>query len=324
MGSILERLPKNNNPNLLVGTNTADDAGVYQLTDDIAIIQTVDFFTPVVDDPYAYGQISAANSLSDVYAMGGKPISALNVLGFHQKHFDLDVMVEILTGGSHKATEAGAVIAGGHTIMDEELKYGLSVTGIVHPEKVVTNANARPGDKLVLTKPVGTGIITTAMKSGLDLGELSEQVIRTMTMLNRAAAEAMQEIGVNACTDITGFGLLGHAYEMAAGSKVGFTIYASNVPIFEEAISLVTDGHVPGGTNNNRYYLKNKVSLDDSLDWEHSTILFDAQTSGGLLISVPETKVDALLSALKKRNVETRAIIGEVVEEHPGILEVKP
>lgn len=318
----MERLPKTDDPNLLVGTNTADDAGVYKLTDEIALIQTVDFFTPVVDDPYTYGQIAAANSLSDVYAMGGKPVTALNVVGFHQKHFSLDVLVEILTGGAHKVAEAGAVIAGGHTIMDEELKYGLAVTGIIHPDKIVTNAAAKPGDKLVLTKPLGTGIISTAVKSGVDIGELNERVNRAMAMLNKTAAEVMQEIGVNACTDITGFGLLGHTYEMAAGSKLGMNIWASHVPYYEEAIPLITEGYVPGGTNNNRYYLENKARLSDSLDWEHSTILFDAQTSGGLLIAVPESKVDSLTSMLKQRGVETSAIIGEVVAEHPGIVDV--
>jgi selenide,water dikinase len=322
LGDVLSKLPQFHDDNLLVGTNTADDAGVYKLTDEIALILTVDFFTPIVDDPYTYGQIAAANSLSDVYAMGGRPVAALNIVGFHQKFFSLDVLVEILKGGAEKAAEANTVIAGGHTIMDEELKYGLSVTGIIHPKKIVTNAGAKPGDKLILTKPLGTGIISTALKSGKDLGELMTRATNVMTTLNRAASEAMQEIGVNACTDITGFGLLGHAYEMAAGSKVGFKIWQPKVPIFEDALSLIREGFVPGGTNNNRYYLQDKIILPDTIDWEHSTLLFDAQTSGGLFISVEENKVDQLIAELRKRNVETIAIVGEVVADHPGKIEV--
>ena len=322
LGDILSKLPSPQDPNLLVGINTADDAGVYKLTDEIALIQTVDFFTPIVDDPYTYGQISAANSLSDVYAMGGRPVTALNIVGFHQKFFSLDVLVEILRGGYDKAAEANTVIAGGHTIMDEELKYGLSVTGIVHPDKIVTNAGAKPGDKLVLTKPLGTGIISTALKSGQNSDELERQVNEVMTGLNKTASEVMQEIGVNAATDVTGFGLLGHAYEMAAGSKTGFKIWASKVPFFEGAIPLITAGFVPGGTNNNRYYLQDKVTFPANISWEKSTLLFDAQTSGGLLISVASDKVDRLTEQLMHRGVETVAVIGEVVEKHQGKIEV--
>lgn len=322
LGEVLSKLPQVQDENLLVGINTADDAGVYKLTDEIALIQTVDFFTPIVDDPYIYGQIAAANSLSDVYAMGGRPVTALNIVGFHQKFFSLDVLVEILKGGADKAAEAETSIIGGHTIMDEELKYGLSVTGVVHPDKIITNARATPGDKLVLTKPLGTGIISTALKSGKNLGELMNQANQVMTTLNKTASEVMQEIGVHACTDITGFGLLGHSYEMAAASKVGFKIWASSVPFFEGTIPLITKGFVPGGTNNNRYYLEEKVMLSNSLDWEHSTILFDAQTSGGLLISVVESKVDRLTEGLRCRGVETVAVIGEVVTAHPGKIEV--
>jgi len=318
LGDLLHRIPRSEDPNLLVGINTADDAGVYKISADIALIQTVDFFTPIVDDPYTYGQIAAANSLSDVYAMGGRPITALNVVGFHPKHFSLDVLAEILKGGFDKTTEAGAVLAGGHTIMDEELKYGLSVTGIVHPDKIITNANARPGDKLVLTKPIGTGIISTALKAGKDLGELSDRVNRSMATLNKAAAEVMQEIGVNAATDITGFGLLGHGYEMAAASKVGFNIWFSKTPVFNEALSMIAEGYVPGGTNNNRHYLQGKVTLSGALSWEQSTLLFDAQTSGGLLISLPEAKVDQLLAELHRRGVSDAAVIGEVVADHPA------
>ncbi len=322
LGDILKQLPQPHDPNLLVGINTADDAGVYKLTDEIALIQTVDFFTPIVDDPYDFGRISAANSLSDVYAMGGKPLTALNIVGFHQKFFSNNVLVQILKGGFDKVSEAGALIVGGHTIMDEELKYGLSVTGLIHPDKVVTNAGARPGDKLVLTKPLGTGIISTALKAGKDLGDLLTRAVAVMATLNKSASEAMQAVGVNACTDVTGFGLLGHGYEMAIASQVGFRIWARAVPIFEEAIELVNEGYVPGGTSNNRYYLNDKVALRDGIDWAQATLLFDAQTSGGLLISVPGEKLDHLLEQLHQRQVPIIAVIGEVTDHHPGIIEV--
>lgn len=322
LGELLNNIPQPQHPNLLVGTNTADDAGVYKLTDDLALIQTVDFFTPVVDDPYTYGQIAAANSISDVYAMGGRPVTALNIVGFHHKILPMSVLEEILTGGFDKTAEAGAVIVGGHTILDEELKYGLSVSGVIHPDKIVTNSGAQSGDKLVLTKPLGTGIISTALKSGKDLGELANRATQIMTSLNKTASEVMQEIGVNACTDITGFGLLGHSYEMAAASKVGMKIWASKVPYFKEVIPLVTEGFVPGGTHNNRAYLEDKVEIHNSLSEEQSTVLFDAQTSGGLLISVPEDKVDSLTRELKKRGLDTGEIIGEVVTEHPGKIKI--
>jgi selenide,water dikinase len=282
----------------------------------------VDFFTPVVDDPYMFGQIAAANSLSDVYAMGGRPVTALNIVGFHHKILPMGVLEEILTGGFDKTAESGAVIVGGHTILDEELKYGLSVSGLIHPDKIVTNSGAQPGDKLILTKPLGSGIISTALKSGKDVGELAGQLTQLMSGLNKIASEVMQEIGVNACTDITGFGLLGHCHEMAAGSGVGMKIWASKVPHFEEAIQLIKEGFVPGGTHNNRSYLEDKVEIHSSVSLELSTVLFDAQTSGGLLISVPEEKVDNYLLEIKNRGLDTGEIIGEVVAEHPGKIEV--
>lgn len=318
----MKKLPQINDERLLVGLNTADDAGVYKLTEEIALIQTVDFFTPIVDDPYTYGQIAAANSLSDVYAMGGKPLTAMNIVGFPQKLFSNDVLVEILRGGFDKAAEAETLVVGGHTIMDDELKYGMSVTGIVHPSKIVTNAGARPGDIIYLTKPLGTGIISTALKSGKDLGALQTKAIQVMTTLNKSAAEVMQQIGVHACTDITGFGLLGHSYELARASQVGMKIDASAVPIFEEALQLIKDGFVPGGTSNNRFFLENKVHVADSISWEHSTLLFDAQTSGGLLIIVPAANASKLERALLEAGVSPVARIGEVVAHHPAQVEV--
>ena len=318
LGQVLSQLSPIDHPAVLVGTNTTDDAGVYRLTDEIALIQTVDFFTPIVDDPFDFGRISAANSLSDVYAMGGKPICALNIVGYHVKYFGLDVLAEILKGGEAKAKEAGVPILGGHTIQDEEIKYGLAVTGIVHPDKVVTNAGARPGDVLVLTKPIGTGIITTALKNGVDLGQTLDEVVETMAVLNEGAADAMLEVGVHAATDVTGFGLLGHGHEMAKDSGVALRIRYSDVPRFEAALELAAGSHVPGGTNNNRYYLKDIVTFDESLTWEETTVLFDAQTSGGLLLAVEPRKVDALLEALKRRNTPAAAVIGEVVEGPAG------
>lgn len=322
LDGILKKLPQVKDEKLLVGLNTADDAGVYKLTEEIALIQTVDFFTPIVDDPYIYGQIAAANSLSDVYAMGGKPLTAMNIVGFPQKFFSNDVLIDILRGGFDKAHEAGTLVVGGHTIMDDELKYGMSVTGIVHPSKIVTNAGARPGDIVFLTKPLGTGIISTALKAGKELGALQIKAIKVMTTLNKNAAEVMQEIGIHACTDITGFGLLGHSYELARASQVGLKIQASAVPIFEEAIQLIKEGFVPGGTSNNRFFLENKVHIADSISWEKSTLLFDAQTSGGLLMIVPASKAAKLEHALLTAGVFPVAQIGEVVAEHPAQVEI--
>ena len=314
----MKELPVPVDPNLLVGHNTADDAGVYKLTDEIALIQTVDFFTPIVDDPYTYGQIAAANALSDIYAMGGEPLTALNVVAFSTSIFPETVLVDILKGGGDKVTEAGAVTVGGHTITDDELKYGLAVSGIVHPDKIVRNSTARVGDKLVLTKPIGTGIITTALKSGKNLGEVYDRVCLFMMSLNDKASIAMQTVGVNACTDITGFGLIGHAMEMAKGNGVGLNIEAMSVPVFEEALDLIKEGHVPGGTRSNQVYLEPDVEIKGNYDSELITLLHDAQTSGGLLISVEEKKLKLLIEELKKRGIETIAVIGEVTKSHPG------
>ena len=322
LGNILKDLPVSTDKNLLVGHTTADDAGVYKLTDEIALIQTVDFFTPIVDDPYTYGQIAAANSLSDVYAMGGKPLTAMNVVAFSTNIFPNEVLAEILKGGADKVIEAGAVTVGGHTISDDELKYGLSVSGIVHPDKVIRNSTAKPGDKLVLTKPIGTGIITTALKSGKDLGALYHRVCQVMMTLNDKASMAMQTVGVNACTDITGFGLIGHAMEVAKGSQVGMEIDGKSVPIFDEALSLIRDGHIPGGTRSNELYSRIDVDVKGNYPAEIITLFHDAQTSGGLLISVAENKLDALIAELKRLKVETMAVIGEVTKSHPGKISI--
>jgi len=302
-------------PNLLVGLEKADDAGVYKLSEDLAIVQTVDFFTPIVDDPYMFGQIAAANAFSDVYAMGGRPLTAMNLVGFPVESMDISVLREILRGGLDKIREAGAVLVGGHSVEDAELKYGLSVTGIVHPDRFVSAAGALPGDKLVLTKPVGTGIVNTALKGGLAGEEAVARVTRYMAALNDKASEIMQEIGVNACTDITGFGLLGHACEMAENSEVGMKIYVASVPVFAEAIEYAQMGLVPGGTHRNREFRSDMVGMDGELPDYMQDILFDPQTSGGLLISVSAEKADSLLGRLHKAGMVEAAVVGEVLEQ---------
>lgn len=313
-------------PNLLVGLETSDDAGVYRLTDEVALVQTVDYFTPVVDDPYAFGQIAAANALSDIYAMGGRPLTAMNIIGFPVGRLDLSVMAEILRGGAEKVQEAGAVLVGGHSLDDPEPKYGLSVTGIVHPGKVLTNSNARPGDRLILTKPIGVGIITTAIKREAATEETIAEVTALMATLNKTAAEAMQEVGVNSCTDITGFGLLGHASEMARGSGVGLRIEAGRVPVISGTREFAAAGVVPGGTRANLKFLVDEkyAIFAEELSREDRLILCDAITSGGLLISVPEERAGTLVELLHSRGVAGAREIGEVTADHPGKIVVTP
>ncbi len=288
---------------------------MYKLSENLAIVQTVDFFTPIVDDPYTFGQIAAANALSDVYAMGGKPITAMNIVCFPSKTMDISILRDILRGGLEKLREAGVVLVGGHSVDDEELKYGLSVTGTIHPEKVMTKSGARAGDKLILTKPLGTGIINTAAKGGAASEETIANVTRSMSALNRTASEVMQEIGCNACTDITGFGLLGHACEMIQNSEVGLKIRASSVPIFAEAVEFARMGMIPGGTYRNKEFRSRMVKVAAGLPDYMLDILFDPQTSGGLFISVSTPKADKLLSGLHKAGVLEAAIVGEVVAQ---------
>jgi len=301
-----------------VGLERADDAGVYKLSEELAIVQTIDFFTPIVDDPSTFGQIAVANALSDVYAMGGKPLTAMNVVCFPSKTMDISILRDILQGGLEKMREAGVILVGGHSVDDQELKYGLSVTGIIHPKRIVTRAGAEPGDKLILTKPLGTGIINTALKGGLANKETIAKVTKYMVTLNKKASELMQEIGVNACTDITGFGLLGHGSEMAENSEIGMKIYVASVPIFAEAIEFAKMGLVPGGTKRNRDFRSSMVELASELPDYMSDILFDPQTSGGLLISVSAAKAGTLLSRLHEAGVVEAAIIGEVIEQPKG------
>ena len=311
---MLRQLPKVSDPNLLVGISTGDDAAVYKLSDDLAIIQTVDFFPPILDDPFTYGEIAVANSLSDVYAMGGKPLLGLNIVGF-PVDLSKDILGEILKGGASKAKEAGVIIVGGHTVDDKEPKYGLSVTGVVHPGCQITNAGCKPGDVLVLTKPLGTGIITTAGKQDKAKPNVIREAVRIMNTLNSAASEAMIDSGVNACSDITGFGLLGHLKSMIYGSDVGAVINASTVPVIDGVWDLLNEEIAPGGTH------RNLSSVGDITDWHQDInestklLLSDAQTSGGLLISVPSSESAALIKALQFRGVETIAVVGEIVSK---------
>ncbi|WP_248924803.1 selenide, water dikinase SelD [Paenibacillus hamazuiensis] len=322
LSQVLRQLPAAEpNPNLLVGLDTSDDAGVYRLSDDLALVQTVDFFTPIVDDPYSFGQVAAANALSDVYAMGGKPLTVLNIVAFPISKLDKRILAEILRGAADKVKEAGATLVGGHSIDDNEPKFGLSVTGLVHPARVKTNAGARPGDKLILTKPIGVGIMTTSIKKGALSPEEIQRVTAVMTTLNKKAAEIMEPYDVHGATDVTGFGLLGHASEMAKGSGVGIRIGRRQVPVLPHVRELAEAGFVPGGTKNNYAHLEGSVTFAPSLDQIEQWILCDAVTSGGLLISVAADKADALLGDLLKAGVEA-AMIGEVVADHPGQIEV--
>ncbi len=320
---MLRHLPPPADPRLLVGTNTADDAGVFKLSADLALVQTVDFFTPVVDDPYWFGVIAAANALSDVYAMGGTPLTALNIVGFPVGTLHLDVLAEILRGGGDKAREAGVTIVGGHTVDDTEPKYGMAVTGTIHPDRIVTNAGAQPGDRLVLTKPLASGIATTAIKQGKASARLQEAVIALMAQLNRAAAEAMVEVGVHAATDITGFGLLGHLAEMAAGSGLQATIAAGSVPVLDEVLDLAAQGVAPGGTRRNLASLEGRLVWDPAIAEPLRLVLADAQTSGGLLIAVAPDTLPALLAALSWRDVPG-AVIGQMDSGTPGAIQITP
>ncbi|NIK68189.1 selenide, water dikinase SelD [Paenibacillus sp. BK720] len=304
-------------PNLLVGIDTSDDAGVYKLSDDLALVQTVDFFTPIVDDPYSFGQVAAANAISDIYAMGGRPLTALNIVAFPIKTLDKQVLADILRGAGDKMKEAGITLVGGHSIDDNEPKFGLAVTGLIHPDKVRTNAGSVPGDKLILTKPIGVGILTTSIKKDKLSDEEVQRVTDVMATLNKTAAETMEPYNVHACTDVTGFGLIGHSLEMAKGSGVGIRIHASEVPMLPRVRELAEEGFVPGGTKNNFAHVQDSISFPETLDQIGQWILCDAVTSGGLLISVDGSQAEELLGKLKQSGVEA-AMIGETVADHPG------
>ena len=296
--------------NLIVGIETSDDAAVYKLSDEIAVIQTLDFFTPVVDDPYTFGQIAAANSLSDVYAMGGKPTLALNIVCF-PNCLNIDILGEILKGGADKVIEAGAIVIGGHSVQDDEPKYGLSVMGIVHPDKVLKNYGCKVGEVLILTKPLGTGIISTAIKAEMASSEAYDFAVKVMCTLNKYAGEIIAEHDISACTDITGFGIMGHCYEMAKGSNISLKLYSENIPYIKEAKEYAKIGLVPAGTYNNKIYLEGKYEFRSIPEWLED-ILFDPQTSGGLLVSCTEAVAEKLMIRLNELELKSQ-IIGEVI-----------
>ncbi len=316
-------MPIVTDPNLLVGTETGDDAAVYRLREDVALVQSVDFFPPIVDDPYSFGAIVVANAVSDIYAMGGTPLLGLNIVAFPVE-LPKEILVRILKGGYDKAAEAGFLIVGGHTMDDKEPKYGLAVTGIIRPGEQVTNANAQAGDLLVLTKPIGTGIITTAGKRGVADKAALEEAIKTMETLNRGASEAMMRVGVHACTDVTGFGLLGHLKGMVLGSGVGAQVQLSQVPLLPSTWSLAEDGVAPGGTDRNLASLGSHVQWDPSLPEVAKVVLSDAQTSGGLLISVAPEKKEQLMEELSKHGVQGAVVIGRITGENLGVIRVLP
>jgi selenide,water dikinase len=308
---VLHSLPPCEHPDLIVGTETSDDAGVFRLRDDLAIVNTVDFFTPIVDDPYTFGQIAAANALSDIYAMGGEPRTALNIVGFPKGALDLDVLTEIIRGGSERVRAAGAVVIGGHTIIDKELKYGMAVTGVVHPDRVIRNVGVRAGDALILTKPLGTGIIATGLKQRKASTTSVRAAVASMVALNDKASAIMRAVPAHACSDVTGFGLLGHAFEMASGSGVTMVLDAKALPLLPGARRLAQQGCLTGGCRRNREYLSRRISLDRSVRDDLVEIAFDPQTSGGLLIAVATDHADILLDRLRSHGIDAATRIGQ-------------
>jgi len=317
----LSKLPKFKNDKLIVGLETSDDACVYKINDELAMIQTVDFFTPVVDDPYTFGQIAAANSLSDIYAMGGEPALALNIIGF-PNCLSPDVMAEILKGGASKVIEAGATIAGGHSVEDDEPKYGMCVTGFINPDKVLKNYGAKPGDVLILTKPVGTGIINTAYKAELCSKETENKAIHVMASLNKNAKRVIEHYPVSCCTDITGFGLAGHSAEMAEASEVTFIIDIKKVPVIGNVFDYAEMGLVPAGAYRNRKYFSDRVCVD-GVEERYVDLAFDPQTSGGLLLAVNEKYTEEILGKLSESLDTEFAVVGNVTEKKDKYIIIK-
>jgi selenide,water dikinase len=313
---VLHSLPSFEHPDLIVGTETSDDAGVFRLRDDLAIVNTVDFFTPIVDDPYTFGRIAAANALSDVYAMGGEPRTALNIVGFPKGKLDLEVLTDIIRGGSERVRASGAVVIGGHSIIDEELKYGMAVTGVVHPDHVIRNIGVKPGDALVLTKPLGTGIISTGLKRRKASTASVRAAVASMVALNDKASAIMRAMTVHACSDVTGFGLLGHAFEMASGSGVTIVLEAHALPVLPGARRLAQQGCLTGGCRRNREYLSTRISVDRSVRDDLVEIAFDPQTSGGLLIAVAADRADVLVDRLRSHGVDAATQVGHATAAH--------
>jgi selenide, water dikinase len=307
---VLHGLPKFDNADMLVGTETSDDAGVFRLRPDLAIVNTVDFFTPIVDDPYVFGQIAATNALSDVYAMGGEPKTAMNIVCFPKGKMDIQILGEILRGGADKVKESGAVVIGGHSIIDEEIKYGLAVTGVIHPDKIFRNVGLQVGDALILTKRLGTGIISTALKKGKASKESVDAAVQTMITLNAAAAKVAGKFPVHACSDITGYGILGHALEMASGSSVTVVIEAAKLPLLHKAAELAETGYITGGCKRNREYLQDKITIENSIREGLVEVAIDPQTSGGLLIAVAKRYAAKLTEELHAAGAKEAAEVG--------------
>ena len=313
-------IPKD--PRVLVGLDTSDDAGVYLLDQKTALVQTVDFFTPIVDDPFTFGQIAVVNALSDVYAMGGKPLTALNLVAFPIKALPASILLEILRGGLSKMIEAEVALIGGHTVEDPEIKYGLAVTGTVDPDRILSNAKAKPGDRVVLTKPLGTGVISTALKGEMASQDAVEKMVECMVTLNRKASESMQAFGAHACTDITGFGFIGHALEMAAASQVGLVIRSERIPFLPKALEYARMGLLPGGAYSNRDFFSCKVEVDPAVSPILVDLLYDPQTSGGLFVSLPPERAEKMIEALRKEGHADASIVGEVDEARPGKMKI--
>ena len=322
LDTVLGKLARQHDPNVLVGFDHADDAGVYRISADQALVQTVDFFTPVVDDPYVFGQIAATNALSDVYAMGGKPLTALALVCFPEKA-ELEILERILAGGLSKMVEAGCTVIGGHSIRDEETKFGYAVTGLVDPKKVLTNAGAKPGDALIFTKSLGTGVISTAIKKGKAKAEWIDAAVQSMTTLNKRAADVIgkKEYGVHAMTDVTGFGLIGHAREMALASNVALRLFSKDILILPGALECIRAGYIPGGLNNNREFAECMVGYEAEITDELKALLFDPQTAGGLLISIAEDDCEELVREMLDTGVPAR-YIGNVTESQKPLMRV--
>ena len=316
LAQVLSKLPKQNNENVIVGFDTSDDAGVFRLNDETALVQTVDFFTPIADEPEIYGQIAAINALNDVYAMGGIPISALSIVCYPQKG-DWEVLGQILLGGQKAMNAENVVVLGGHSVDDQEMKFGYAVTGIVDPKRVIKNSEAKAGDVLILTKPIGTGVISTGIKFGKASRKAKNASLKTMTISAREASKVMQETGANACTDITGFGLLGHAFEMAKASNVTFKIESATVPLLLDVLELIGQKMLTRGDKNNRIYVGETVNFDKSISSEMQSALFDPQTAGGLLISLDEEKAEQFIKKMK-----SAVIIGKVEKYKDKLIEV--
>lgn len=312
MAHVLRQLQLPRNESVLVGAETSDDAGVYQLSSDLALVQTLDFFPPLVDDPYDFGRIAATNALSDVYAMGGEPLTAMNIVGFPDKELEAEVLLDILRGGSDVCRAAGVVVLGGHSVRDQEVKFGLSVTGRIHPRKIWANVGARPGDRLVLTKPIGSGVLTTAAKQGRIPPDALAEVVEVMTTLNRGAAIAARDVSVHACTDITGFGLLGHAAEMSANGACTVAIDSVAVPLMRNVIEMAREGVLTRVHRSTEAHLGTHLRVASTVENALKGVLLDAQTSGGLLLAVPESDVDHLLARLQAERAPCAAVVGRV------------